>query len=71
VYVLAAALAPGDSGGPLVDDRGRVVGLAFAIDPSQSSTAYALTRAEIERGLARAASSGERNAVDTGPCLVG
>ena len=71
VFVLAAALVPGDSGGPLVDDRGRIVGVAFAVDPSQSSTAYALTRAEVEAGLQRATKVGTTNAVGTGDCLVG
>ena len=42
VYVLATELAPGDSGGPLVDQRGRAVGVAFAIDPGQEATGYAL-----------------------------
>jgi S1-C subfamily serine protease len=71
VFVLAAALAPGDSGGPLVDEEGRVVGVAFAIDPGEANTAYALTRTEIERPLKRAIESGASSAVDTGPCLVG
>jgi S1-C subfamily serine protease len=67
VFVLAAALAPGDSGGPLVDQRGRVVGVAFAVDPGNAGTAYALTREELDPVLALAGST----AVDTGPCLVG
>jgi len=67
VFVLAAGLAPGDSGGPLVDPRGRVVGVAFAVDPGHAGTAYALTREELDPVLLEAASA----AVDTGPCLVG
>ena len=51
VHVLAAELAPGDSGGPLVDQQGRMVGVAFAIDPGQESTAYALTRGEVDAVL--------------------
>ena len=47
VYVLAAALAPGDSGGALVNRGGDIIGMAFAIDPGRSATAYALTDAEI------------------------
>jgi S1-C subfamily serine protease len=69
VFVLAATLAPGDSGGPLVDQAGRVVGVAFAVDPAHAETAYALTGEELDAVVgavpARAA------AVDTGPCLVG
>ncbi len=70
VYELAAELAPGDSGGPLVDRRGRVVGMAFAVDPGSSTTAYALTHDELDAGLRPMLSSGDR-AVDSGPCLVG
>src|SRR5262249_1297527 len=51
VFVVAAELAPGDSGGPLVDQRGRTVGVAFAIDPGEAGTAYALTRAEVDAVL--------------------
>jgi S1-C subfamily serine protease len=67
VFVLAAGLAPGDSGGPLVDQRGRVVGVAFAVDPGHAGTAYALTREELDPVLASRAAS----PVDTGPCVVG
>jgi S1-C subfamily serine protease len=67
VFVLAAELAPGDSGGPLVDQRGRVVGVAFAVDPGHAGTAYALTRDELDPVLRSPA----RTPVDTGPCVVG
>ena len=67
VFVLAAELAPGDSGGPLVDQRGRVVGVAFAVDPGHAGTAYALTRDELDPVLGSPA----RTPVDTGPCVVG
>ena len=67
VYVLAAALAPGDSGGPLVDTRGDVIGVAFAIDPANAGTSYALTTAEVRAVLPTAGTS----PVDTGGCLVG
>ena len=66
VYVLAAHLAPGDSGGALVNDRGRVIGMAFAIDPGSSATSYALTDAEVTPVLAKASST----PVSTGSCLV-
>ena len=53
VYVLAAVLAPGDSGGALVNERGEVIGMAFAIDPGRKATAYALTDAEMRPVLRR------------------
>jgi S1-C subfamily serine protease len=69
VLVLATRLAPGDSGAPVVDDQGRVVGVAFAIDPSNEATAYALTRRELEAVLTPALTATQP--VHTGPCLVG
>ncbi len=71
VFVLGSELAPGDSGGPLFDRSGHVVGLAFAIDPGQESTAYALTNDEVDIGLRGFRAQGTSRAVDTGPCLVG
>jgi S1-C subfamily serine protease len=71
VQVLAAELAPGDSGGPLVDQQGRMVGVAFAIDPGQESTAYALTRGEVDAVLGPALRGGAQTSADTGPCVVG
>jgi S1-C subfamily serine protease len=68
VYVLAALLAAGDSGGPFVDTRGDVIGVAFAIDPGRTATAYALTDAEVRPVLA--AAQGRHDAVNTGRCLV-
>jgi S1-C subfamily serine protease len=69
VLVLASRLEPGDSGAPFVDADGRVVGVAFAVDPGNSTTAYALTRRELDsilRGSANATTP-----VDTGRCLRG
>lgn len=66
VYVLAAALEPGDSGGPLVDTSGTVVGVAFAVDPSDREVAYALTNAEVDAVLGDVSSEG----VDTGECVA-
>ncbi|HYU39146.1 MAG TPA: MarP family serine protease [Acidimicrobiia bacterium] len=71
VFVIAAELRPGDSGGPLVDQSGRVVGVAFAIDPGQDATAYALTRAEFDAVLGPVLNGGGQSAVGAGPCLVG
>lgn len=71
VYVVAAELAPGDSGGPLVDERGRAVGVAFAIDPGQEATGYVLTRAEVDAVLVPILNGGAPEPVGAGPCLVG
>ena len=65
VYVLAAELAPGDSGGGLVDADGNVVGVAFAISPDNSGTAYALAASEL-RGVLEAPRDGRAG---TGPCI--
>jgi S1-C subfamily serine protease len=67
VLVIAARLAPGDSGAPLVAPDGRVVGIAFAVDPASATTAYALSVAEIRAFLAEL----PLPATGTGPCLVG
>jgi S1-C subfamily serine protease len=67
VFILAADLHPGDSGAPLVNQSGAVMGVAFAIDPAKSGTAYALTDAEIDPVLQMV--TGRR--VSTGGCLVG
>lgn len=67
VFILAARLEPGDSGGPLLNREGTVIGVAFAIDPGRSATAYALTISEI-RPVLEAINSAP---VDTGPCVIG
>ena len=64
VFVLAASLAPGDSGAGLVSTDGRLVGLAFAVDPDSATTAYALTTAELTPVIRRAGAF----AVSTGDC---
>ena len=51
VFVLAAVTAPGDSGAPVVDAEGRVMGVMFAYDISRQTTAYALTRTELDAVL--------------------
>ncbi len=70
IHVLAANLAPGDSGGPLVDQQGRMVGVAFAVDPGQESTAYALTRGEVD-SVVLPVLNGRDQPANTGPCVVG
>jgi S1-C subfamily serine protease len=67
VYVLAAHLAPGDSGAPVVDRSGAAIAMAFAIDPGNSGTGYALTTKEIHGLLQNVPTA----TVDTGSCLVG
>jgi S1-C subfamily serine protease len=67
VLVLAAALAPGDSGGALVDTGGNVIGVAFAVAPDRSATAYALSSSELRTVLAQPRDS----EADTGPCVRG
>jgi S1-C subfamily serine protease len=71
VLVLATHLVPGNSGGPLVDDRGRVAGIAFAVDPGAPSTAYALATDEVNAVLRPVLAAGGGAAVGTGPCLQG
>jgi len=65
VFILAASLQPGDSGAALVDTEGTVVGVAFAIAPDQSGTAYALTADELREALDQP----RRASASTGPCL--
>jgi S1-C subfamily serine protease len=65
VLVLAADLAPGDSGAAVVDAAGGLVGVAFAIAPDQSGTAYALDLSE----LAAVLDAPRRPGAGTGPCV--
>ncbi len=70
VFVLAAVTAPGDSGGPIVDPAGHVVGVMFAYDISRQTTAYALTRTELDAVLAPVLANGTTAPVATGDCLA-
>jgi S1-C subfamily serine protease len=69
VFVLAATTAQGDSGSPVVDFDGRVVGVMFANDISRASTAYALTRSELDPVLAPVLAGAAASSVGTGDCL--
>lgn len=70
VFVLAAVTAPGDSGGPVVDVEGRVIGVMFAYDISRESTAYALTRRELDAVLGPVLAGAAPASVSTGGCLA-
>ncbi len=70
VFVLAAVTAPGDSGGPIVDADGSVIGVMFAYDISRQSTAYALTRTELDAVLGPVLANGSTAPVGTGDCLA-
>ena len=70
VFVLAAVTAPGDSGGPIVDPEGRVIGVMFAYDISRQTTAYALTRAELDAVLGPVVATGATASAATGDCLA-
>jgi S1-C subfamily serine protease len=68
VFILASDLAPGDSGGALVNPAGTVVGVAFAIDPDQPGTSYALSYKVLESFLAPQVTTTQ--AVSTQSCLT-
>jgi S1-C subfamily serine protease len=51
VVYLAASLQRGDSGAPVINPDGEVVGVVFAISPDRSTTAYALSPAEVREVL--------------------
>jgi S1-C subfamily serine protease len=70
VFVLAAVTAPGDSGGPIVDPAGNVVGVMFAYDISRQTTAYALTRTELDAVLGPVLAGQAPSSVATGDCLA-
>jgi len=64
VLEVRSSLRPGDSGSALIDDKGQVVGVAFAIAPDEEGVAYALDTSELRAVLAGDLTT----AVDTGPC---
>jgi S1-C subfamily serine protease len=65
ILILAAELRHGDSGSAVVSADGQVVGVAFAIAPDRSSTAYALTRPELAEMLA----APRQQVAPTGACI--
>lgn len=69
VFVLAAVTAPGDSGAPVVDESGRVLGVMFAYDISRQTTAYALTRSELDAVLDPVLAGNAPAPNGTGECL--
>ena len=75
VLVLAGKLRPGDSGAAVVSRAGEVVGVAFAIAPDRSSTAYAIRTEELAAFLADAvdaadSASAPASAAISGRCLT-
>jgi S1-C subfamily serine protease len=70
VLVLAATLAPGYSGGALVDAGGKLIGVAFAIDPVHPNTSFAIADSEV-RALVDEFEQSDGAPVDTRGCLVG
>jgi len=70
VFVLAAVTAPGDSGGPVVDTDGRVMGVMFAYDISRQTTAYALSRPELDAVLGPVLAGTAPSSPGTGECLA-
>jgi S1-C subfamily serine protease len=68
VFILASDLAPGDSGGALVMSSGEVAGVAFAIDPDQAGTSYALSYKVVNAFLAPAVTTS--TPVPTDGCLT-
>ena len=57
VLILAGALQPGDSGAAVVARSGRLVGVAFAVAPDRSNTAYAVPVTELQKFLDEADTS--------------
>lgn len=57
VLVLSGTLEPGDSGAAVVARSGRLVGVAFAVAPDRSGTAYAIPVSELQRFLDEAPTS--------------
>jgi uncharacterized membrane protein required for colicin V production len=57
VIVLSGSLEPGDSGAAVVARSGRLIGVAFAVAPDRSHTAYAVPVSELKAFLDEAATS--------------
>jgi len=69
IYSLRAVVRPGDSGGPLLDAAGHVAGVVFAMSTADDDTGYALTIAQAQPMLSRAAALS--TPVSTGGCTAG
>ena len=72
-WFAAAHLQSGDSGAPVVDTEGSVLGIIFAVAPSNAPdyqrAAYVLDRSEIAGFIAETVAFGERSVVGTGKCI--
>ncbi|MCB0990765.1 MAG: trypsin-like peptidase domain-containing protein, partial [Acidimicrobiales bacterium] len=69
VVVMAVNLRLGDSGAPVVDQRGAVVGVAFAVAPDGDETAYGVTVAELDAFIAAQAPGGQWQPSAASDCL--
>ncbi|MFI6172715.1 MarP family serine protease [Nocardia sp. NPDC051052] len=63
-YTLNGAVHEGDSGGPLVDPQGRVLGMVFGIDATNTNTGLATTLPELLQHLDQSDTP-----VSTGTCV--
>ena len=61
---------PAISGGALVNAEGKLIGVAFAIDPVHPNTSFAIADSEV-RALVDEFEQSDGAPVDTRGCLVG
>ena len=70
IVPIRAELAKGDSGSPLLNERGEVVGVAFAISPDDEALAVAIAMPLVHEAIRVAEARGaDAAALGTGRCL--